>query len=321
MLHSTISIPPVPPLKSSASGSSSSSSASSKPAQRTATSTTADESSSSSMSSSSAHNGENRSLNNVSTHSASSSTSFNGSRILSTTLDDSNGSTSELQIASQLPDVTVRAYLESVCETLSNRIVEHARSQIKTLMDEFEAEKKLLLEDAEGEREKRQRRDVGRTVRIEIANKKEALAILKSSTFASTFPTGEIPEFSFELVPKKVVKLGRSRGAAFQPPRGISLCWDDEVSTTHGHFVLSADGLSVCFVDVGSTNGSKLDKGGLAWEASQKPSSSSATATSTTPGGSARIKAVSLEPNVAVVIEEGDVLYCGAMKLRVKCVE
>ena len=59
--------------------------------------------------------------------------------------------------------------------------------------------------------------------------------------------------FMFKLVPNSTAKVGRSRGAAFKDGRGVSLHWDQEVSTTHGQFTLS--GNQVAFTDVGSTNG------------------------------------------------------------------
>ena len=51
-----------------------------------------------------------------------------------------------------LPDVTVKAYLESVRDQLAQRIIEHAQAQVQALMGEFEMEKKSLLEDAEAAR-------------------------------------------------------------------------------------------------------------------------------------------------------------------------
>ena len=50
--------------------------------------------------------------------------------------------------------------------------------------------------------------------------------------------------------------MGRSKGPAFKNGKGVSLHWDQEVSTTHGDFSLQ-DG-QVVFKDVGSTNGSCL---------------------------------------------------------------
>jgi hypothetical protein len=48
------------------------------------------------------------------------------------------------------------------------------------------------------------------------------------------------------------VLVGRSRAKTI----GLSLPKDKEVSTTHGRFEVAADQVSVCYVDVGSTNGS-----------------------------------------------------------------
>ena len=51
-------------------------------------------------------------------------------------------------------------------------------------------------------------------------------------------------------------KVGRSKGPAFKNGKGVSLHWDQEVSTTHGKFTL-VDG-QLAFTDLGSTNGSFL---------------------------------------------------------------
>ena len=47
-----------------------------------------------------------------------------------------------------LPDMTVKAYLESVRDQLAEQIMAHVRTQTKALMEEFEAEKRALLLDA-----------------------------------------------------------------------------------------------------------------------------------------------------------------------------
>lgn len=85
--------------------------------------------------------------------------------------------------------------------------------------------------------------------------------------------------FNLKVTKSKACWLGRSGGKKFKV-NGISLSNDDEVSTTHGKFELHKDG-HVYFTDVGSTNGSKLDK-------------------------------VALEPDVPYLVENGATLSVGA---------
>ena len=182
----------------------------------------------------------------------------------------------------ELPDTTVKKYLESVCHGLCERLMDHARQQAKTLMDEFQAEKKLLLEEAEAER--REARDAaanaaagganaggGKRAKVNTARKVVFECVATPAALATNAADVK-SEFVVTIQAGKPAKVGRSRGAAFIDGRGVSLNWDQEVSTTHGHLSLvdapatenssnngdEQDALHVSFVDVGSTNGSKI---------------------------------------------------------------
>jgi len=66
-----------------------------------------------------------------------------------------NNSLDATSSSAELPNVSVKQYLESIRDTLAERIIVHAKSQVQALMEEFEIEKKSLLEDVEQERVKK----------------------------------------------------------------------------------------------------------------------------------------------------------------------
>mmetsp|Transcript_13976 Transcript_13976/g.18219 ORF Transcript_13976/g.18219 Transcript_13976/m.18219 type:complete len:214 (-) Transcript_13976:357-998(-) len=81
--------------------------------------------------------------------------------------------------------------------------------------------------------------------------------------------------------------LGRSRGKKFRD-NGVSLSKDLEVSTTHGKFAMVEGKL--CFIDTGSTNGSKVVKGDAEIE---------------------------LDPDDPCGLSTGTILICGTSRLEI----
>ena len=120
---------------------------------------------------------------------------------------------------------------------------------------------KAELEDqlAAAEKKFRQPEPSATTAGAAEEHEKEAAAAAprKVSKIILTATAGPYQGRKFTLkVRKAPLKVGRSRGAAFVK-KGLSLSKDNEVSTTHGHFIMK-DG-AMCFNDTGSTNGSFIN--------------------------------------------------------------
>jgi hypothetical protein len=221
----------------------------------------------------------------------------NNSRVVAT--GNENSSINVIDIEKDLPDVTVKVFLEQMCERICTQIMTRAKAQTNTLATEFELEKKCLLEDVETlrvqQQQQQQQQEPGN-------NNKKIKSISKTITFTCSQQQQQSMEFVISLIPGKAAKIGRSRGAAFQNGRGISLNWDQEVSTTHGQLQISMssspdsdDSTSIItYMDVGSTNGSKLIRKG---------------------------ETIHLEVSTPFPLEIGDVLWLGATKLDIGKIE
>ncbi|KAH9253186.1 hypothetical protein BASA81_008868 [Batrachochytrium salamandrivorans] len=225
--------------------------------------------------------------------SSSSLSSFSASASFrSTSSNDWDATRTGPSIADQpLPSMTVREYLERVGKDAERRIMDKANAQNAQLWKEFEQVKHMLLQDdgiQDGEG------GCGLTLGKETDQPEEHTGkkskvvdfrVVLEVTYDQDFHQVEV-----RVGQEREAKVGRSRGKQFLPGQGISLHFDQEVSTTHGRFFVHTKTGRVCFEDLGSTN---------------KTSVSSGEGTRVLP---------KFEP---VAIHVGDTLYMGASTLRV----
>jgi hypothetical protein len=183
-------------------------------------------------------------------------------------------STSSSFLAESLPDMTVQSYLEKLRDEVEKRIMDHAKLQNDKLWEDFEREKLNILEEAK--RTKLTTKSPVKIVIVEVSSRDKDLS----------------KKYEIKVGGDRhlTAKVGRSRGQQFTEGKGISLYWDNEVSTTHGHFLVKNEELM--FEDLGSTNKSLVHQG-------------------------TKQDVVTLTRNQSAVLKQGDVLIIGASKLKI----
>ncbi|KAE9019645.1 hypothetical protein PR003_g13198 [Phytophthora rubi] len=162
---------------------------------------------------------------------------------------ESNGNDIESKEPSELLDemIDVQGFVLRDCQASSKKLLEQAKLRAQELRREFEAGKKVLLEALEAEKENLDKdgNDIPRAFSISVR--------------CITGPyRGRNFQIDIDVKRHSSCFVGRSTGRKFQPPRGLSMPKDSELSTSHGEIKMEATG-KIFFIDSDSTNGTRIN--------------------------------------------------------------
>ena len=184
-------------------------------------------------------------LNTSGTNTSSVSDSQGMTRSFSSSNGDHSGESSSQN--EQLPNITVKEYLEKLAKELETRILARADEHGRKMMEEFEKQKAILVSEA-----KRMRSSAKTPLKIITIEISSPTTVPKMPTKKQTIKVGGDKSL--------VAKVGRSKGAQFLEGKGISLHWDKETSTWHGQFLMKDEQL--WFEDLHSTNSTTIHYSG-----------------------------------------------------------
>lgn len=132
---------------------------------------------------------------------------------------------------------TVKEFLEDLGRRTRDELIMLADRRNELLWEEFENQKRIFWTEFENQPMK--------TIDLETRLKGP-----KNKTLTFRVHVGGTN--------RTLAKLGRSKGPEYLGDRGVSLHWDEEVSTSHGFFFLDEDGM-LGFQDTRSSNGTFIE--------------------------------------------------------------